>query len=131
MYEDDPTRDPLDDVEDLLTIRAHSPRFWDADAAEFTVADPYEHPSWDVYEALTEDGWDDPADAVEVREHLAEEHRLLPLADTPTARPVVHGIDQALDTPVLSPEEELHDLVLALMPAMPVYADHVEQGAAA
>jgi hypothetical protein len=86
MYEDEPTyRDPLDAIEDLLAIREHSPSFWDAAAAELATADPYEHPSWDVHEALTgEDGWDDPAVAVEVRELLA---------GTPV-RPLVRDADQ-------------------------------------
>ncbi|MFE3457399.1 hypothetical protein ACFXKD_07610 [Nocardiopsis aegyptia] len=87
MYEDEPTyRDPLDAIEDLLAIREHSPTFWDTDAAEQITADPYEHPSWDVADALTEDGWDDPAAAIEVRELLA---------DT-TARPPVHDVDRTL-----------------------------------
>lgn len=91
MYEDDPTRDELDEVEDLLAIRQHSPTFWDADAGELVAADPFEHPSWGVVDAFAE-GWDDPAEAVEIREQLAQEHQLLPLADTPTARPAVHPL---------------------------------------
>ncbi|OOC52476.1 MULTISPECIES: hypothetical protein [Nocardiopsis] len=116
MYDDfEPTRDALSDIEDLLTARQHSPRFWDADAAEqVTGADPFEHPSWDVYEALAEDGWDDPAEAIEVRELLADDIRLAPLADTPTGRPRVRPVDAVLvDRP--TPEEELHTHLLALV----------------
>ena len=62
MYEDDTTyRDPLDDLDDLLVIRAYSPRFWDADRSELVDTDPWEHPSWDVDAALT--GWDDLEEA--------------------------------------------------------------------
>ncbi|WP_053616240.1 hypothetical protein [Nocardiopsis sp. NRRL B-16309] len=86
MYEDEPTyRDPLDTIEDLLAIREHSPRFWDADTAEQATTDPYDHPSWDVADALAEDGWDDPAAAIEVRELLA---------GTLTAWPLVRDVDQ-------------------------------------
>lgn len=93
MYEDEPThhRDPLEAVEDLLEVRAHSPRFWDADAGEQTTADPWEHPSVDVADALGQ-GWEDPAAAVEIREQLPDDVRLAPLADTPTARPTVHPL---------------------------------------
>ncbi|CAL9611734.1 hypothetical protein [Nocardiopsis dassonvillei] len=78
MHDDiEPTRDELDDIEADLAVRAHSPRFWDADAGELVAADPWEHPSWDVADAL-EDGWDDPADAVEVREQLPQEYRPRP-----------------------------------------------------
>ncbi|MFJ9558394.1 hypothetical protein ACIRPH_31690 [Nocardiopsis sp. NPDC101807] len=63
MHDDETTyRDPLDDLEDLLAIRAHSPRFWDPDAAEQVAVDPWEHPSWDVAADLA-DGWDDPDEA--------------------------------------------------------------------
>jgi hypothetical protein len=91
MYEEEPTRDELDEVEDLLAVRAHSPTFWDTDAGEQTTTDPWEHPSWDVHEALTQ-GWEDPAAAVEIREQLADDVRLVPLANTPTARPAVHPL---------------------------------------
>jgi hypothetical protein len=92
MYEEEPTRDVLDDIEDLLAIRAWSPRFWDADAGEQTTVDPWEHPSWDVTDALTQ-GWDDPADAADVLDQVViEDARLTPLSDTPTARPAVHPL---------------------------------------
>jgi len=84
MHEDEPTYfDPLDDIEDLLAIRAYSPTFWDAAAGELVGTDPWEHPSWDVADDALADGWDDPADAVEVLEQtLIGDHRLTPLADT-------------------------------------------------
>ncbi len=137
MYDDDSTyRDPLEVVEEMLAIREHSLTFWDADAAELVGADPYEHPSWDVHEALTEDGWDDPAAAIEVRELLADDVRLTPLADTPAARPVVRAIDDVLADRFGSPEEELHTALLALVPVdgsglWPAAGDYGERGAAA
>ena len=116
MYDNDFThRDALDDIEELLAIRQHSPRFWDADAGELATVDPYEHPSVEIADALAEDGWDDPAVAVEVRELLAEEVHLTPLADTPYGRPTVHHVDELLvDEP--TGEEAFADLVLALVP---------------
>ncbi|WP_160050101.1 MULTISPECIES: hypothetical protein [unclassified Nocardiopsis] len=138
MYEDEPTyRDPLDAVEEALAVQAHSPRFWDADNSQMVGADPYEHPSWDVHEALNgDDGWDDPAVAVEVREQLADDVRLLPLAETPTARPVVRDVDQVLADRYLTPEEELHTALLALVSVdtdgyWPAADDYGERGAAA
>lgn len=116
MYDDEPTLDALAAIEDAALIRAHSPRFWDADTAEQVTADPYEHPSWDVHDALTgEDGWDDPAEAIEIREHLADETRLMPLADTPTHRPQVHLVDEYLTAHDSGdPDEDLLLLTLEL-----------------
>ena len=138
MYDDDSTyRDPLEVVEEMLAIREHSLTFWDADAAELVGADPYDHPSWDVHEALTgEDGWDDPAEAVEVRELLADDVRLMPLADTPTVRPRVWPVGDVLADRFGSPEEELHTQLLALVPVdgsglWPAAGDYGERGAAA
>ncbi|RKS09989.1 hypothetical protein DFP74_5735 [Nocardiopsis sp. Huas11] len=97
MYEDEPTFDELAQIEATEVVAAYSPTFWDTDAAEQVSTDPYDHPSWDVHEALTgEDGWDDPADAVEIRELLADDVRVVPLVDTPTARPLVRDLDQVL-----------------------------------
>ncbi|MGW8438838.1 hypothetical protein ACWGKS_27130 [Nocardiopsis sp. NPDC055879] len=135
MYDNDFThRDALDDIEELLAIRQHSPRFWDADASELATVDPYEHPSVEVADAL-EGGWDDPAVAVEVRELLAEEVRLTPLGQTPTVRPLVHTIDDVLADRFPAPEEELRSHVLALVPVdgagLWPAADYAERGAAA
>ncbi|WP_116247734.1 hypothetical protein [Nocardiopsis sp. FIRDI 009] len=116
MYDDNDSTypDPLDDIEQLLEIRAHSPRFWDADNSELAAADPWEHPSWQV-EADLADGWDDPAAAVEVLEHtVIEDARLSGLADTPTGRSWVRSAEDALADPYLTPEEELHERLLAL-----------------
>lgn len=117
MYDDiDSTYyDPLDAVEETLALRAHSPRFWDAEGGEQASADPFEHLSWDVANALAEEGWEDPAQAVEIRELLVDDVRLVPLADTPYGRREVHRIDELfLDAPV--GEEALHEQVLALVP---------------
>ncbi|MFE0270470.1 hypothetical protein ACFWZ7_24765 [Nocardiopsis alba] len=123
---DDPTPDDyelaaLAALEDAELIAAHSPRFWDADTAELHTSpdagDPWSHPSWDVAAALAEDGWDDEADAVEILDRtLITDHRLLGLSDTPTGRPHIRPIDEALvDGP--TPEEELYEELLALLPA--------------
>ncbi|WP_017584310.1 hypothetical protein [Nocardiopsis valliformis] len=118
MYDDiDSTYyDPLDAVEDALAIAAHSPRFWDAEGGEQASADPFEHPSWDVADALAEDGWEDPSEAALLLEQtVIDDSRLTPLAETPTGRREVHRIDELfLDAPV--GEEALHEQVLALVP---------------
>ncbi|MET9713363.1 hypothetical protein [Nocardiopsis alba] len=123
MYNDDPTPDDyelaayMNALEDAELVQAHSPRFWDADTSELTTDDPYEHPSWDVHEALTgDDGWDDETEAVEILDRtLITDHRLTGLADTPTGRPTVRPVDEALiDGP--TPEETLYEELLGLLP---------------
>ncbi|MFI6579353.1 hypothetical protein ACIBFB_26520 [Nocardiopsis sp. NPDC050513] len=139
MYDDEPTyRDPLEAIEELLAIREHSPTFWETGAAELTTADPFEHPSWDVHEALTgEDGWDDPAEAARVLDQtVVEDARLVGLADTPTARPRVYAIDDVLADRYPTPSEELRTQLLALVPVdgsglWPIADDYADRGAAA
>lgn len=121
MYETEPTFDDLalqaelTAIEDAALVRAHSPRFWDADHGELATSDPFEHPSWDVREALAE-GWDDPAEAIDVLEQtVVDDSRLTPLADTAYGRREVHRVDELfLDTPL--GEELLHEQALALVP---------------
>ncbi|SIO84646.1 hypothetical protein [Nocardiopsis sp. JB363] len=118
MYEDEPTFDALAAIEDMEMMRAHSPTFWDTDAAEIVHGhdpdDPWNHPSVDVEAALA-DGWDDPAEAIEVRELLADDVRLTGLADTPYGRPTVRLVDELfVDEP--TGEELFHDLGLDLVP---------------
>jgi hypothetical protein len=115
-----PAPDHLDTIEHTLAIHEHSLTFWDADAAELVRGadpdDPWAHPSWDVADALAgEDGWDDPAEAVEVRELLADETRVMALADRSP-----------------SPAEEFHTALLALVPVdgsglWPATGDYGEQ----
>ncbi|PWV44553.1 hypothetical protein [Nocardiopsis sp. L17-MgMaSL7] len=122
MYEPEPTFEDYDlaayeaALENAEIIAAHSPRFWDADAAELLRQDPWEHPSWDVAEALAETGWDDPADAARVLERtVIADHRLLGLAETPTGRPRIRPATEALLEESFG-EELLHERVLALVP---------------
>ncbi|MFE9247051.1 hypothetical protein [Nocardiopsis sp. NPDC006938] len=123
MYDPEPTPEDyelaaLADLEDAQIVQAHSPRFWDPDTAELLPADPWEHPSWDVHEALAlaEGGWDDPAIAARVLEDtVIADHRLVGLAETPTGRPHVRPVHEALaEEP--DPEELLYEQVLALVP---------------
>lgn len=117
MYENEPTFDDLAEIaaaEDAALIAAHSPTFWDTDAAELAYghdpADPWTHPSWEVTEALA-GGWEDPAAAIEVLDQtVIEDSRLTGLADTPYGRPTVRHVDEPLT------EEAFVDLVLALVP---------------
>ncbi|RKR98984.1 hypothetical protein DFP74_6705, partial [Nocardiopsis sp. Huas11] len=88
-----------------------------ADTSALVGSDPWEHPSWDVADTLADEGWDDPAVAVEVRELLADEARLVPLADTPTGRPRVRPVDAVLADRSPTPAEEFHAALLALVPA--------------
>lgn len=94
MYEDEltftadePTFDELAAIEAAEVVSAYSPTFWDVDQAELARGygpdDPYGHPSWDVAAALAEDGWDDPAVAIEIREQTSiDDARLTPLTLT-------------------------------------------------
>ncbi|MEU3017169.1 hypothetical protein ABZ635_07215 [Nocardiopsis sp. NPDC007018] len=123
MYEPEPTPEELyelaalADLEAAEIVQTHSPRFWDADTAEVAFCDPYDHPSWDVREALTEAGWDDPADAALLLEQTVQtDYRLVGLVDTPTGRPHVRPVNEALlEEP--DGEEALHERVLALVPS--------------
>lgn len=103
MY--DEFTDVLAVVEDMDLIWSRVPTFWDTDTAEQAYTDPDEYQSWDV--AIPPDGWDDPAVAIEVREQLPDETRLVPLASTPVRRPQVHCIDDCLTDRALAPEELL------------------------
>ncbi|MEU3020184.1 hypothetical protein ABZ635_22635 [Nocardiopsis sp. NPDC007018] len=120
MYDPEPTPEDYDlaalaDLEAAQIIAAHSPRFWDADRSELAYVDPYDHPSWDVADALTETGWDDPAQAARVLEDtVIADHRLLGLAETPTGRPRLRPVDEVL-VEETDPEVLFHERVLALV----------------
>lgn len=136
MYEDEPTFDALAAIEDMEMMRAHSPTFWDTDAAELAhghdPADPWNHPSVDVEAALA-DGWDDPAEAAGLLEQTTT--GIGALADTPRLGGWrVYPADELwADAP--TPEESLHEQVLALVPVdgagLWPAADYAERGAAA